>query len=158
MIEPLKLENVQIFYRNFTGIQTALNRLYRREFGVKIDGRKVESIRKKGWTVNCVETKKKKEWYIPVTINNFYDPDDGYPVISMVLKNTKDVIELSDEDVKILDYVYIDNACIELKGYEWHVNDKHGVKAYLKFAMFTVDPEAKTKAILKQIRREAKNL
>lgn len=153
MIEPLKLENAKIFYKNFTGIQPALNKMFRREFSVKIDGRKAEKIRKKGWNVKCGKIKNKKVWFIPVTIKEFYYPS----IISIALKDTGNIIELSYIDLKILDYVDIDNAYVEIDGYEWNYNDKHGVKAYLKFAMFTVDSTVKLNAILKQMRREAEN-
>ena len=149
----LKIEKAQIVYKNFSGRETMVNRKGNRNFIVRIDGRKANKLKKQGWNIKCSEIKHKKVWFLPVSIKDFYDQDKK-PTIYMQIKGDKDDIIVDDSNIRFIDYATIDWSHIEVFGYKWTLNGQSGIKAYLKCALFTINPYVKAHKILSLIKLE----
>ena len=123
-------ENVRIIFRNFKGEEKPYNRAGHREFCVVIDE---EGFAKKlssdGWNVKVLPPRDDDEesvFYIPVTVS--YGPYP--PKIFLLTRNNK--VKLDEDTVGELDDADIENVDLIMRPYNWDINGKTGVKAYLK--------------------------
>lgn len=135
--KPIAIENAKIVIRNFSGKEGKFNPPGRRNFCVLLDSELANELLKDNWNVRFFEPKNKDEQDIPqaylqVTVNyNNFPP-------KIVVINSKGQTILNEETISILDWVEIENVDLILRPYNWEVNEKTGVKAYLKVMYITV--------------------
>ena len=129
-------------FRNFSGTESKYNRKGDRNFCVIIDDPdKVQELLDDGWNVRCLAPREEGDiptCYIPVKVSF-----DNYPPKVYLYTSTKRT-ELDEESIDTLDYVEIDRVDLTLSPYEWEVQGKSGIKAYLKTLHVTIkeDPHA----------------
>lgn len=122
------LEDVTIAFRNFAGKEDKFNQEGNRNFAILLDEDRAAQMERDGWNVKRLKPRDDDEVgppYIQVTVSYKQKP----PKIGVV---TSGGIRYYDESlVDLLDWVDIETADVTLYPYEWGVNGKTGIKAYL---------------------------
>ena len=138
-MQNVVLENVRIGFRNFSGEERRYNQDGKRNFVVFLDMNQAAELTHGGWPVKYLPPREEggeRQAYLPVAVSfNNYPPRIG------MVEN--DVVTYLDEDtVHLLDRVQIEKTDLILSPYNWSVNGKSGVKAYLKtmYATLAYDP------------------
>lgn len=124
----LTLEDVTIAFRNFEGKEDVYNRAGDRNFSILLDEDRAAQMLKDGWNVKRLKPREDEaegQPYITVAVSYKNRP----PKIGMV--TSKNITYLGEAEVEMLDWVDIEQADVTLNPYEWVVNGKTGVKAYL---------------------------
>ena len=135
----LNISDARIIFRNFKGEETKFNRKGNRNFCVVIDDADMaQELTNDGWNVRTLLSRDEDEeikYYIQVTVRF----DNVPPKIFMISKNKK--TELTEETIGSLDYAEISNIDLTIRPYDWEVNGKTGMKAYLKAMYVTIQQD-----------------
>lgn len=138
MSKTISIENAKIIYRNFSGKEGQYNPKGKRGFGVLLDENIAKDLKKDGWNVRYLEPKDPEDdvqAFLPVGVKfNFYPPK-----ITLIKESGK--VTLKEEDVGILDWVDIKNVDLIINPYNWEVNGKSGIKAYLKTMYIVIEED-----------------
>lgn len=131
----ITIEGARIAFRNFSGKEGKYNPAGKRNFCVLLEEDLAKTLEKDGWNVR---------WLSP---RDEGDDPQGYLQVSVaygnfppkiVLVSSKGKTVLGEEEVGILDWAEIDNVDLVIRPYNWEVNSKSGVKAYLKSLWVTI--------------------
>lgn len=129
------MENARLIFRNFEGREGDYNRKGDRNFGLVIeDNELVEQLIEDGWNVKTFIPKNNDNYddepeevkWLPVTVR--YDNVPPKVVLLTRRKKTK----LDEENINTIDYANIEKVDLTVTPYEWTVNGKSGIKAYLQ--------------------------
>lgn len=125
--DNITIEDAQIAFRNFEGREDKFNKAGDRNFAIFLDERLAEEMLRAGWNVKHLKPRDEDppQAYIQVSVSYKNRP----PKILMV--TSKNLTYLGEDEVETLDWVDIEKADITLNPYEWDVNGKTGVKAYV---------------------------
>lgn len=137
--DNLRLENVRMIFRNFSGKESKFNRAGDRNFCVVIDrGEQAQALLDAGWNVHIRPPRDEDEEplrYIPVAVRFGNIP----PRIFLVTRRNK--VALNEETVGTLDHAEIRSVDLTLRPYHWDVNGRTGIKAYLRTMYVTVEED-----------------
>lgn len=133
------IEDAQIIFRNFAGKEGQYNREGDRNFAVILDFKIAEKMLKDGWNVRYLSSREEGEAdtpYIQVSVNFNNRP----PRVVMITSTSR--ANLGEDSIEVLDWAAIQTADLIARGYEWTVNGKSGVKAYLQSLFITIEEDA----------------
>ena len=138
-MENLEIENARIGFRNFAGEARQYNNAGRRNFSVFLPVDDAQKLLSDGWNVKFLKPRDEEDdpqAHIPVEVSFRNFP----PKILMITKSgrRKKTTELNEDSVNVLDWAEIESVDVILRPYEWAVNGKEGVKAYLKTMYITI--------------------
>lgn len=133
-----KVEDAQIIFRNFSGKEGQYNREGDRNFAVILDPAVAKEMAKDGWNVKELAPRGEDDEptpYISVAVNFSNQP----PRVVMLTSTSR--TNLDEGSVGTLDWVDIRQADLIANAYEWNVNGKSGIKAYLKTLFVTIEED-----------------
>ena len=134
------MEGVRIIFRNFSGREGQYNREGDRNFAVLLDDKVATDMAEDNWNVKWLRPRNEEEGeapqaYLPISVNF-----KGRPP-RIVLITSRGRTNLDENQVETLDWVDILNVDLIVRPYEWTVNGKSGVKAYLQSIYVTIDED-----------------
>ena len=135
------MEGVKIIFRNFSGKEGQYNREGDRNFAVLLDDQVAEAMAADGWNVKWLKPREddedeKEQAYLSVSLNF----SKGRPP-KVVLVTSRGRTTLGEQDVELLDWADITNVDLIVRPYEWTVNSKTGIKAYLQSIYVTIEED-----------------
>jgi hypothetical protein len=138
-LDNLMIENANIMFRNFAGREQAFNSEGDRNFCIFLEPKLAEKLLAQGWNVKQLRAREEDDEpqsYIQVSVNY----KKGRPP-RVVIITSRGRLDLGADEVEMLDYADLKNVDVILNPYEWEVNGKSGIKAYLKSAFFTINED-----------------
>ncbi len=134
----LSVENAKIIFRNFSGKESKFNRAGDRNFSVVFDREQGEELRDEGWNLKILAPRDEYEeasYAMPVKVQFGKFP----PKIYLISGRTRQT--LNEDTISCLDYAEIENVDIIIRPYNWEVNGKTGVKAYVHTMYVTIEED-----------------
>ena len=134
----LSIENATIAFRNFSGKEGKYNPAGKRNFCVFLSDDDAAQLKLDDWNVKVLRPRNeedKPQQYLQVSVAFNVAP----PKIYLVSGGNKTLLDESDID--ILDWSEFSNVDLIIRPYNWEVNGKTGVKAYLKTGYFTIEDD-----------------
>lgn len=126
----LQIDDARIIYRNFSGVGSKFNREGDRNFAVYIPDEDIaEELKERGWNVKIKPPREDGDdpfMFLPVKIKF----NDRGPSVYLVTGNKK--TPLNENTVSCLDDIDILSVDLDIRPYDWEVNDKTGRTAYLQ--------------------------
>ena len=122
-------------FRNFSGREGKFNAAGVRSCCVKLEPEFAAKLKKDGWNVRKLEARDPDSddlYYIQVSVSYKNIP----PKIYMI--NSSGKVLLDESTVGLLDSADIENVDMIIRPYNWEVNGKSGVKAYVKSMYVTI--------------------
>ena len=140
-VKNVLIENADIGFRNFSGKEGKFNPEGRRNFCWFMESDVANQLQEDGWNIKWLDPKEEGDeprpyMQVGVTYANFP------PNIVMVTSHGKTLLD--DSSINILDWAEIEKVDMVIRPYEWAVNGKTGMKAYVKQMYVTIveDPLA----------------
>ena len=133
------VEDARIIFRNFSGKEGQYNREGDRNFAVILDPAIADQMLADGWNVKTLQPREEGDEptpYVQVSVNFNNRP----PKIVQITSSGR--THINEELVDTLDWAEIKTVDLIARGYEWSVNGKSGVKAYLKTMFVTIEEDA----------------
>ena len=133
------VEDARLVFRNFSGKEGQYNREGDRNFSVILNDEVAKMMLKDGWNVKYLASRDEG------------DPDTPYIQVAVSYKNRPPHVvmitstartNLSEESVSVLDWADIQTCDLIARAYEWDVNGKTGIKAYLQSMFITIEEDA----------------
>lgn len=137
-VKTFKVEDARIIFRNFAGKEGQYNREGDRNFAVILEDDVATTLLSDGWNVKYLESREEGELPTPyMTITVRFDPRPPRGV----MLTSRSRVNLTEENVEILDYADIAVVDMIVRAYEWTVNGKSGIKAYLQSIFVTIEED-----------------
>jgi hypothetical protein len=134
-LQPVVLEDRRILFRNFSGEEGRFNAKGKRNFNVLLTDAEGEAMAADGWNVKWLQPR--DEGDVPQARLEVNIGFERMPP-RVVLITSRGKTQLDESMVNVLDYAEIEMVDLIIRPYEWDINGKQGVKAYLKSLYVTI--------------------
>jgi hypothetical protein len=137
-LKPLVLEDVRIVFRNFSGNEGPFNKLGDRNFGLLVDPDSAEAMEADGWNIKYLKPREEgdeQQAWLKVKVNF-----NGRPP-KVMLVTSKSKTQLDESMVSIVDWAQIATVDLIISPYDWTVNGKSGITAYLTSMFVTIEED-----------------
>jgi hypothetical protein len=136
--QTVTIEDAQLIFKNFAGKEGQFNAAGNREFSVLLDPETATRMERDGWNIKYLKPREEGDEpvpYLPVSVSFKVRP----PRIVMMSSTAR--TQLDEDSCEVLDWADIEKSDLIVTPYEWSVNGKTGIKAYLKslFVMIAED-------------------
>lgn len=139
MVEKLKIDNADIGFKNFEGREGPYNKNGDRNFVVFLNENTASELDKEGWNIKWPKpndqidpSEDERNPYLQISVST-----DKYPA-EVYLVNNNVPIRMSGQEVDMLDWSELEHVDLYIRPYEWTMNGKSGIKAYLEVGYFTI--------------------
>jgi|SRR5690606_16141997 len=133
------LEDVRIIFRNFSGKEGQYNREGDRNFNVILDDELAELMAKDGWNVKYLKPREEGDAPTPrLEVKVKYGK--GRPP-RVVMITSRGRTNLGEDEIGILDWAVIKHVDLIVRPYQWDVNGRQGVTAYLQSIFVTIEED-----------------
>lgn len=135
--DDLVIENAQIMFRNFAGVERQFNSEGDRNFCVFLDAGLADKLRKQGWNIKQLRSREEDEPpqdYMKVSVNY----KKGRPP-RIVVVSSRGRTDWGMDEIEMLDYADLKQVDLVINPYNWEVGENTGIKAYLKNGFFTLN-------------------
>lgn len=135
-VNNINIEGAMIIWKNFSGERDKFNP-GKRGFSVVIDDTVMaDELRQEGWNVKNRPLQEgaddsEQEWTLPVKLNM-----NRYTQVWLIVGNHKTLLD--EDTVSQLDVVDIVNCDISIRPYEWEMNGRTGITAYVDSMYVTI--------------------
>ncbi len=129
----ITIEGARILFRDFSGEKNRYNS--DRTFTVVIEDELAERLERDGWPIKYLEPRNEEEdrtAILRVKVSFGKIP----PQVVIISGGVKKA--LNEDNINILDWAYIENVDVIIRPYNYDINGKTGVKAYLKSLWVTL--------------------
>lgn len=136
--KTFKVEDAQLIFRNFSGTESDFNREGDRNFAVILDEKFAHALAQDGWNVKMLKPREEGEPetpYIQIAVGYKVRP----PKVVMITSAARTLI--GKEMIGVLDWADIQTCDLIARAYEWNVNGKGGIKAYLQTMFVTIEED-----------------
>ena len=135
----IMIENARLIFKNFSGEESKFNRAGNKNFCVILDHDMADELAAEGWNIKYLRPREDGEEptpYLQVTVAYGNIP----PKVIMIAGRNK--TPLDSLSIGTLDYAEIANVDLVIRPYNWEVNGKQGIKAYLKTMYVEIEQDA----------------
>lgn len=135
-VNNINIEGAMIIWKNFSGERDKFNP-GKRGFSVVIDDAVMaDELRQEGWNVKERPLQEgaddsEQEWTLPVKLNM-----NRYTQVWLIVGKRKTLLD--EDTVAQLDVVDIANCDISIRPYEWEMNGRTGITAYVDSMYVTI--------------------
>lgn len=135
-VNNINIEGAMIIWKNFSGERDKFNP-GKRGFSVVIDDTVMaDELRQEGWNVKDRPLQEgaddsEQEWTLPVKLKM-----NRYTQVWLIVGNHKTLLD--EDTVSQLDVVDIVNCDISIRPYEWEMNGRTGITAYVDSMYVTI--------------------
>lgn len=130
----VQIDNARIAFRNFEGAEGKYNPAGNRNFCVFLPDDIATKMEQDGWNVRWLNSYPDEPAQPIITVKlNF----GNYPPNVVLISDGK-MTRLDENNINVLDFAEFEQVDLILRGYEWNVSGKSGVKAYLKTGYFVL--------------------
>lgn len=135
-VNNINIEGAMIIWKNFSGERDKFNP-GKRGFSVVIDDTVMaDELRQEGWNVKDRPLQEgaddsEQEWTLPVKLNM-----NRYTQVWLIVGNHKTLLD--EDTVSQLDVIDIVNCDISIRPYEWEMNGRTGITAYVDSMYVTI--------------------
>lgn len=133
----VRIDNAHITFRNFAGAEGQYNPAGNRNFCVFLSEDVGKQMDADGWNIKWIESRDEYEDAPPRPMVQVRVNFGNFPP-NIVLVSDGKMTRLTEENVNLLDFADLDQVDLILRGYEWEVSGKKGIKAYLKTGYFVL--------------------
>ena len=135
----IMIEDARLIFKNFSGEESKFNRAGNKNFCVVLDRDMADELAAEGWNIKYLRPREDGEEptpYLQVTVAYGNIP----PKVIMIAGRNK--TPLDSVSIGTLDYAEIANVDLVIRPYNWEVNGKQGIKAYLKTMYVEIEQDA----------------
>ena len=135
------IEDARLIFKNFEGKEGQYNRKGDRNFGLILTPELADQLAADGWVVKWLEAREEGDVptpWMPVSVSFKNRP----PRVVLLSNAGKTRTHLTEDTVETVDMIDIENVDLIVRAYEWQVNDKSGIKAYLQSMFITIREDA----------------
>lgn len=129
----ITIEGARIIFRDFSGEKNRFNS--DRTFTLVLEDDLAERLLEDGWPVRYLDPRNEDEKRLPILGVKVYFGKVP-PQIVMISGGTKK--ELDESTVNILDWANFANVDVKIRPFNYDINGKTGIKAYLKALWVTI--------------------
>ena len=134
----ITIEDAKLIFRNFAGEESKFNSKGKRNFCVLLDPETAKELEEDGWNVKwppARENGEERDPYLQVKVSF-----DNFPP-KVIIVSSQGKTRLDADTINTLDYASIETADVIIRPYNYEVNGKKGVSAYLKSLYVTIQED-----------------